>query len=214
MPFISGMYAQRLLSAECPSLLYMHDGLCIIYTHKGSGSRSARNGIESKEGKEHAPSRPLPPRASSPGHLTCQPKHQHDPGCLMMTPCLTLVAIPSSVSGVLFLFRDLALKISKPFHALGFQFAESFPEEGCRSRKVSVRAQQDGVLDAIRMTWDLALHGDVTYSTRYVLALLSGFGGEGRGAGKILGRLAHVVPVKAIIVYSDELSPWLSNAGF
>lgn len=31
-----------------------------------------------------------------------------------------------------------------------------------------VRAKQDGVLDAVMMTWDLALHGDVMYSTRYM----------------------------------------------
>lgn len=43
---------------------------------------------------------------------------------------------------------------------------ESFPEEGCRSRKVSVPVEGDGVLDAIMLTWDLALHGEVSYSTR------------------------------------------------
>lgn len=57
---------------------------------------------------------------------------------------------------------------SEPFHALDFDFAQPFPEEGCRSRKLSVQADTDGVLDAVMMTWDLALHGDVTYSTRCV----------------------------------------------
>lgn len=42
---------------------------------------------------------------------------------------------------------------------------------------MSVRVQQDGVLDAVMMTWDLALHGDVTYSTRYGLV---GTGRENR----------------------------------
>ncbi|CAM9779437.1 unnamed protein product, partial [Hapterophycus canaliculatus] len=49
---------------------------------------------------------------------------------------------------------------------LDFDFRSPFPEEGCRGRKVSVRVQQEGVLDAVMMTWDLSLHGDVTYSTR------------------------------------------------
>ncbi|CAM9336262.1 unnamed protein product, partial [Ectocarpus fasciculatus] len=47
-----------------------------------------------------------------------------------------------------------AVNLSEPFHALSFRFGESFPEEGCRSRKVSVRAKEDGVLDAVMMTWD------------------------------------------------------------
>lgn len=34
-----------------------------------------------------------------------------------------------------------------------------------------MRAEQDGVLDAIMMTWDLALYGDVTYSTRYMFVI-------------------------------------------
>ena len=55
---------------------------------------------------------------------------------------------------------------SKPFNALEFDFGQPFPEEGCRSRKIAVQADNDGVLDAVMMTWDLALHGDVTYSTR------------------------------------------------
>lgn len=57
---------------------------------------------------------------------------------------------------------------SEAFHALEFNFGQPFPEEGCRGRKVSVRAAKDGVVDAVMMTWDLALHGDVTYSTRHV----------------------------------------------
>lgn len=57
-------------------------------------------------------------------------------------------------------------RTSELFHALDFNFSEPFPEDGCRSRRVSVRAESAGVIDAVMMTWDLALHGDITYSTR------------------------------------------------
>lgn len=60
---------------------------------------------------------------------------------------------------------------SKPFHALEFDFGQPFPFEGCRSRKVSVQADKAGALDAIMMTWELALHGDVTYSTRCAMCV-------------------------------------------
>ncbi|CAN0132511.1 unnamed protein product [Scytosiphon promiscuus] len=59
-----------------------------------------------------------------------------------------------------------AVLLSDRFHALDFDFRSPFPEEGCRGRKVSVRVQHEGVLDAVMMTWDLSLHGDVEYSTR------------------------------------------------
>lgn len=58
------------------------------------------------------------------------------------------------------------IPFSKPFHALSFTFAEPFPEEGCRSRRVSVTADRNGVLDVVMMTWDLDLDDKVTYSTR------------------------------------------------
>lgn len=47
-----------------------------------------------------------------------------------------------------------------------------------------VRAKQDGVLDAVMMTWDLALHGDVMYSTRYVPCHVGRGGCGGGGASK------------------------------
>ncbi|CAN0397073.1 unnamed protein product, partial [Discosporangium mesarthrocarpum] len=50
--------------------------------------------------------------------------------------------------------------------ALGFDFREVFPEDGCRSRTVTVTIKEDGVLDAVMMTWDLALGHGQTYSTR------------------------------------------------
>ncbi|CAM9327937.1 unnamed protein product [Sphacelaria rigidula] len=58
------------------------------------------------------------------------------------------------------------VKLSESFHALTFKFGEPFPEEGCRSRRVTVKADRDGILDAVMMTWDLNLDGEVSYSTR------------------------------------------------
>lgn len=58
------------------------------------------------------------------------------------------------------------LENSEAFYLLDFDFSVPFPEEGCRSRTMSVRAVRDGILDAVMITWDLALGGDVTYSTR------------------------------------------------
>lgn len=65
-----------------------------------------------------------------------------------------------------FMWPAIPLKISAAFHFLDFDFSVPFPEEGCRSRTMSVKAVRDGILDAVMITWDLALCGDVTYSTR------------------------------------------------
>ncbi|CAM9621331.1 unnamed protein product, partial [Choristocarpus tenellus] len=60
---------------------------------------------------------------------------------------------------------DDAKELSDAFEALSFNFGEVFPEDGCRSRTMTVEATSDGVLDAIMMTWDLALSPGISYST-------------------------------------------------
>lgn len=83
---------------------------------------------------------------------------------------------------------------SERFHALDFDFRSPFPEEGCRGRKVSVRVQEEGVLDAVMMTWDLSLHGDVTYSTRCVLV--------GTWRGKTTLCLRNLATLPCVLLWS------------
>lgn len=40
-----------------------------------------------------------------------------------------------------------------------------------------MQVEKAGTLDAVMMTWDLALHGDVTYSTRCVCVCVYACGG-------------------------------------
>lgn len=88
--------------------------------------------------------------------------------------CSDCCLLPLFLTSILYLCFSHLFLISVPyvcldsgsFDALDFDFSEPFPEDGCRSRRVSVRAETSGVIDAVMMTWDLALHGDITYSTR------------------------------------------------
>ena len=82
----------------------------------------------------------------------------------MRLACVVTVTLPLAAPPPL--YGLVFCRDSESFHALDFNFSEPFPEDGCRSRRVSVRAETAGVVDAVMMTWDLALHGGLTYSTR------------------------------------------------